>query len=180
MSVADDIEKVLLTAEELDELTTRLAAKIDRDYPTKRKLILVGILKGSFIFLADLARKLSHPVEFDFIRARSYGGGTTSSGTVVFELNCGDIKDADVLVVEDILDSGRTLAAIRDNLADRGAHSVRVCVLLDKPSRRVVEFKPDYIGAAIPDEFVVGYGLDYDERYRHLPYIGVLKSSVYR
>ena len=182
-----DIEKILLTEQQLDEITTRLAEQIRKDYTPadgsarERKLIVVAVMKGSVFFYVDLVRKLGMPVELDFIKASSYYAGTTSTGQlkIALDLKRDDYENIDILLVEDIVDSGRTLKALTENLRGRGAHSVRAAALLDKPSRREVEYSADYIGAAIPDEFVVGYGLDYDEHYRNLPYVGVLSPRVY-
>ena len=179
---ASDIEQVLLSAEELDAITERLAGEIRRDYENApRPLVLVCVLKGSIVFTADLMRKLRIPVELECIKASSYGSGSVSSGTlkISYDINRQDYKDLDILLVEDIVDSGRTLSQLTSDLRARGARSVRTCSLLDKPSRRVVDFSADYVGRVIPDAFVVGYGLDYDERYRNLPYVGILKKSVY-
>ena len=132
--------------------------------------------------MGELMKKITVPVEIDFMRVSSYGGGTKSSGNVniVLDLLRDDLNECDIVIVEDIIDSGRTLSYLSDYLELKGARSVRTCTLLDKPSRREVDFKADYIGCEIPDEFVVGFGLDYDEKYRALPYVGVLKEEVYR
>ena len=182
-----DIEKILLTEQQLDEITTRLADEIRRAYmpadgsDRTRKLIVVAVMKGSVFFYVDLVRKLNMPLELDFVKVSSYYAGTASSGQLKIHLDLkrDDYENIDILLVEDIVDSGRTLHCLTENLRGRGAHSVRTATLLDKPSRREVDYKADYIGAEIPDEFVVGYGLDFDEKYRDLPYIGVLKSEVY-
>lgn len=182
-----DIDHVLLSEEQIDEVITRLADQINRDYtPSPNvihpcKLIVVAVMKGSVFFYADLIKKLNVPVELDFVKVSSYYAGTRSSGQLKIHLDLkrDDYEKIDILLVEDIVDSGRTLAALTENLRGRGANSVRTVTLLDKPSRREVDYKADYIGAEIPDEFVVGYGLDFDEKYRDLSYIGVLKSEVY-
>lgn len=176
------IERVLVSEEEIAETVGRLAAEIDRDYSSPdNRLVLVCILKGSIVFMGDLMKRLTVPVEIDCMKVSSYGGGTTTSGSVKIHLDITrtDISDCDLLVVEDIIDSGCTLSYLTDYLKLKGAKSVRTCTLLDKPSRRRVDFTPDYVGIEIPDEFAVGYGLDYDERFRALPYVGVLKPSVY-
>ena len=131
--------------------------------------------------MGDLMKKIKTPVEIDCMKVSSYGAGTESSGKIHITLDLirPDIEECDLLIVEDIIDSGRTLKYLTDYLMFKGARSVKTCTLLDKPSRRVVEFVPDYIGLEIPDEFVVGYGLDYDEKYRALPYVGILKPEVY-
>lgn len=182
-----DITSILLTPEQIKETVARVAAQIDRDYtpsdgqPRKRKLIVVAVMKGSVFFYVDLVRAITVPVELDFVKVSSYYAGTSSSGQLKIHLDLkrDDYENIDVLLVEDIVDSGRTLKALTENLRGRGAASVRTVTLLDKPSRREVEFTADYIGAEVPDEFVVGYGLDYDERYRDLPYVGVLDPHVY-
>jgi hypoxanthine phosphoribosyltransferase len=142
---------------------------------------MVVILKGSMPFAAELMKRLPLPLELEFMKVSSYGAGTKTSGEikVSLDLNRDDLQDIDLLVVEDIVDSGRTLSRLTTLLRNRNAHSVRTCTLLDKPSRREVDFTPDFRGAVIPDEFVVGYGLDYDEKYRNLPFVGVLKREVY-
>ena len=177
-----DVAKILVSAEELDKITTRLAAEIDRDYsaPDKR-LILVCILKGSIVFMGDLMKKITVPVEIDCMKASSYGAGTVTTGTVNIHLDLirPDLDKCDLLIIEDIIDSGVTLSYLTKYLKGKGAKSVRTCTLLDKPSRRKVDFTPDYCGTEIPDEFVVGYGLDFDEKYRALPYVGVLRPEVY-
>ncbi len=177
-----DIAKVLISAEELDKTVSRLAAEIDRDYNRPDKnLVLVCILKGSIVFMGDLMKKLKTPLEIDCMKVSSYGAGTVSSGSVHIYLDIirPDLSGCDFLIIEDIIDSGNTLSYLVGYLKHKGARSVRTCTLLDKPSRRAVDFTPDYIGLEIPDEFVVGYGLDYAEKYRALPYIGVLKPEVY-
>ena len=177
-----DMAKILVTEEQIDEITTRIAKEIDRDYAGEDKnLILVCILKGSIVFMGDLMKKITVPVEIDCIKASSYGAGTVTTGTINIHLDLvrPDLDKCDLLIVEDIIDSGLTLSYLTKYLLGKGARSVKTCTMLDKPSRRRVEFTPDYCGAEIPDEFVVGYGLDYNERYRALPYIGVLHPSVY-
>ena len=182
-----DIDHVLLSEQAIDDIVTRLADRINRDYAPSPsairpfKLIVVAVMKGSVFFYTDLIKKLNVPVELDFVKVSSYYAGTRSSGQLKIHLDLkrDDYENIDILLVEDIVDSGRTLLALTENLKGRGAHSVRTVTLLDKPSRREVDFTADYIGAEIPDEFVVGYGLDYADRYRNLPYIGVLKPEVY-
>ena len=177
-----DIEKTLVPEEELDAITTRLAKEIDRDYGAPNKhLLMVCILKGSIVFMGDLMKKLTIPVEIDCMKVSSYGTGTVSSGTIhiILDLIRSDLPNCDILIIEDIIDSGTTLAYLTEYLKLKGARSVRTCTLLDKPSRRKVDYAPDYCGLEIPDEFVVGYGLDYAERYRTLPYVGILKPEVY-
>ena len=177
-----DVERILVSEEELDATVTRIAGQIDADYSgDDKKLVLLCILKGSIVFMGDLMKKITVPVEIDCMKVSSYGAGTVSTGNINIRLDVtrSDISTCDFLIVEDIIDSGRTLSYLTDYLKLKGAKSVRTCTLLDKPSRRVVEFTPDYVGLEIPDEFVVGYGLDYDEKYRALPYVGVLKPEVY-
>ena len=177
-----DVEKILVSEEELDRLTTRIAAEIDRDYSSPDKnLVLVCVLKGSIVFMGELMKKITVPVEIDCMKVSSYGSGTSSSGSVNIHLDLmrPDLSKCDILIVEDIIDSGITLTYLTNYLLGKGARSVRTCTLLDKPSRRRVEFTPDYCGTEIPDEFVVGYGLDYDEKYRALPYVGVLSPKVW-
>lgn len=174
------IEKILVSEEEIDAIVTRIAAEIDRDYKDKN-LVLLCILKGSIVFMGDLMKKITVPLEIDCMRVSSYGAGTESSGNINIALDLirPDICECDILIVEDIIDSGKTLQYLTGYLLHKGARSVKTCTLLDKPSRRVVELTPDYVGCEIPDEFVVGYGLDYAEKYRALPFVGVLKPEVY-
>ena len=177
-----DVAKILLSGEEIDRITTRLAKGIDRDYQSDdKRLILVCILKGSIVFMGDLMKKITVPLEIDCMKASSYGAGTVTTGTVNIHLDLirPDLDKCDLLIIEDIIDSGVTLSYLTKYLLGKGARSVRTCTLLDKPSRRKVDFTPDYCGAEIPDEFVIGYGLDYDEKYRALPYVGVLRPEVY-
>ncbi len=177
-----DVERILLSEQELDALVTGLAAQLDRDYAGEdMRLVLLCILKGSVVFMGDLMKKITVPVEIDFMRVSSYGSGTETTGNIdiILDLKRRDIDRCDILIVEDIIDSGRTLSHLARYLKMKGAKSVKTCTLLDKPSRREVAFTPDYVGREIPDEFVVGYGLDYDEKFRALPYVGVLKPSVY-
>jgi hypoxanthine phosphoribosyltransferase len=180
--VNNAIAKILVSEAELEATVTRLAAQIDADYKgSDKKLVLLCILKGSIVFMGDLMKKLTVPVEIDCMKVSSYGAGTESTGQIHIALDLirPDISECDLLIVEDIIDSGVTLSHLTKYLALKGAHSVRTCTLLDKPSRRRVEFVPDHCGFEIPDEFVVGYGLDYAEMYRALPFVGVLKPEVY-
>ena len=177
-----DIERILVSEEEINDIVRRIADEIDRDYAgDDSKLVLLCILKGSVVFMGELMKRVHVPVEIDFMKVSSYGNETVSSGTVniILDFLRKDIKTCDILIVEDIIDSGRTLSYLSEYLRLKGAKSVRTCTLLDKPDRREVDFEPDYTGKVIPDEFVVGYGLDYDEAYRALPYVGVLRRSVY-
>lgn len=177
--IENDIEKVFFSKEDLEKMVQRIGAQISKDYEGKN-LTLVSILKGSVVFMADLMRAITIPCEIDFMCVSSYGSGTKSSGNVkiIKDLDI-DLHGKDLLLVEDILDSGRTLSHVRKMLEQRNPSSIKVCTLLDKPERREAEIYADYFGDYVPDEFVVGYGLDYDEKYRNLPYIGVLKSEIY-
>lgn len=174
-----DISQVLVTKEELDAINKRLGAQITKDFQGKN-LLVIGILKGSIYFMTDLTRYIDLPLKLDFLAVSSYGSSTRSSGAVKIVKDI-DINLAgyDVLLVEDILDSGRTLDYVSRMLSTRGANSISIVTLLDKPERRVVDLHPDYVGCDVPDEFVVGYGLDYDQKYRNLPYIGALKREIY-
>ena len=178
----NDIKSILITEAELDEITTRLAKQITEDYKNStKKLVILTILKGSFVFSADLVRKIDLPMEFEFMKVSSYGSDTVSSGNLKISLDISrnDLADLDILIIEDIIDSGFTLSNLKEYLKEKGAASVKVCALLDKPSRRKLPIKAEYMGTEIPDEFVVGYGLDYDEKYRHLRYVGILSPHVY-
>lgn len=167
--------RVLLTEKEVDDRIQAIGDQISRDYAGK-ELHLVCVLKGGSFFMCELAKRITIPVSLDFMSVSSYGSATKSSGVVKIVKDLDDpIKDKDVLVVEDIVDSGRTLSYLLDMLKDRKPNSLHLCTLLDKPDRRVVDVKVDYTGFQIPDEFVVGYGLDYDQKYRNLPYIGVVE-----
>jgi hypoxanthine phosphoribosyltransferase len=175
----DDVEEILLTEEQIQvrvgELGRQLAADYDGRFP-----VLVSVLKGSIVFLADLVRSMPVPLSIDLMELSCYGASTESSGQVrILKDLSGPIKGRDVIVVEDIIDTGLTLNYLLKYLHDRGPATVRICCLLDKPARRLAEIDIDYRGFTIDDRFVIGYGLDYDERYRNLPYIGVLKPSVY-
>ncbi len=178
-----DVAKILVSTEEIDAITTRIAAEIDRDYAeSDKRLLLLCILKGSIVFMGDLMKKITVPVEIDCMKVSSYGSGTATTGSVNIHLDLirKDLDKIDILIIEDIVDSGVTLSYLTKYLIGKGAKSVRTCTLLDKPSRRKVEFTPDYVGKEIPDEFVIGYGLDYDEKYRALPFVGVLAPEVYQ
>ena len=181
MNMSDSIKEVLYTEEQLQARVKELGAQITKDYADKDKILLVSVLRGSYIFMADLSRAIDLPCLIDFMVVSSYGAGTKTSGEirVSLDLNREDLPDTDLLIVEDIVDSGRTLSRLSELLRHRNAHSVRAVTLLDKPSRREVPFQPDFCGAEVPDEFVVGYGLDYNETYRNLPFVGVLRRSVY-
>lgn len=177
-----DLSSILITKEELDAITTTLAEKITQDYKNSTKpLMMVIILKGSINFASDLMRKIPLPMSIEFMKVSSYGAGTKQSGEIKvhLDLKTDNLENYEILIIEDIVDSGRTLSRLTRLLRGRCAESVKTCTLLDKPSRREVEFIPDYCGKVIPDEFVVGYGLDYAEKYRNLPYIGILDPKVY-
>ena len=172
--MADKI-RVLLTEEEVNKKISEVAAQINKDYEGK-EVHLICILKGGVFFTCELAKRLTIPVSLDFMSVSSYGSDTKSSGVVKIVKDLDEsLKDKEVIVVEDIVDSGRTLSYLLEMLKDRGPASLRLCTLLDKPERRVIDVHVDYTGFNIPDEFVVGYGLDYDQRYRNLPYIGVVE-----
>ena len=181
----NDLERLLFTAEDLAEMNARLGARISADFApliaAGKKLIFVPILKGSIMFAADLARALTVPAELEFMKVSSYGAAAKTSGEIKInlDLNRDDLEDAIVLIVEDIVDSGRTLSRLTQMLSHRGAYKVSTVTMLDKPCRREVAFTPDYVGFTIPDGFVVGYGLDFDQKYRTLPYIGILKPEIY-
>ncbi|MCI8381597.1 MAG: hypoxanthine phosphoribosyltransferase [Lachnospiraceae bacterium] len=167
--------RVLLTEEDVDRRIQEIGDQISRDYEG-RQVHLICVLKGGSFFMCELAKRITVPVSLDFMSVSSYGSATKSSGVVRIVKDLDEpLKDKDVLVVEDIVDSGRTLSYLLEMLKDRGPKSVRLCTLLDKPERRVVDVHVDYTCFQIPDEFVVGYGLDYDQRYRNLPYIGVVE-----
>ena len=181
-NINDDIDYVMISEEEIQRLVKKVADMIDADYPDPhKKLLLLCILKGSVVFMGDLMKTIKRPVEIDFMKVSSYGSGTVSSGNVniLLDIHRGDMQDLDIVIIEDIIDSGKTMKYLTQYLKNKGARSIRVAALLDKPSRRSVDFEADYIGVKIDDLFVVGYGLDYDERYRALPYSGIMKTEVY-
>lgn len=175
----DDIQEILISKERIRRAIKKIGLQIDRDYKDKN-LLLVSVLKGSIVFMADLIRAISLPCQIDFMAVSSYGSGTTSSGAVKIlkDLDI-DLEGFDVLIVEDILDSGKTLSYILEILKSRNPASLKICTLFDKPERRQVDLDADYKGFRVPDKFIVGYGLDYDEFYRNLPYVAVLKPEVY-
>ena len=174
-----DLERILFSQEALEERVSEIGAQIDRDF-AGREPMLISVLRGSFIFMADLVRQIHLPCTVDFMAVSSYGAGTSSSGQVRIIKDLSDqIEGRDVIVVEDILDSGNTLSYLLKILENRHPASIRLCTLLDKPDRRVKPVEVHYSGFTIPDAFVVGYGLDYAEKYRNLPYIGILKPRVY-
>ncbi len=175
----NDIEKVLLTEEEISKKISELGASISNDYKDKN-LLMVSVLKGSVIFMADLMRAITIPCQIDFMSVSSYGSGVKTSGVVkiIKDLDV-ELEGKDLLIVEDILDSGKTLEYLKSILIERKPNSIKICTLLDKPERRQADVFADYKGFHVPDKFVVGYGLDYNEKYRNLPYIGILKPCVY-
>lgn len=175
----DDIREVLFSEEKLAGIVRGIGARISEDYRDKN-LLMVSVLKGSVVFMADLMRAINIPCSIDFMAVSSYGSGLKTSGVVkiIKDLDI-NLKGYDLLVVEDILDSGLTLSYILELLQSRSPKSIRLCTLFDKPDRRTVDIKADYVGTVVPDEFIVGYGLDYDEKYRNLPFVGILKPEVY-
>ena len=174
-----DILDILISQEELQEKVASLGQQIRADY-TGKNLLMVGVLKGSAVFMADLMRAVDLPCRIDFIAVSSYGAGTVTSGKIkmIKDLDI-DLREWELLLVEDILDSGITLTHLKELMESRGAKSVKVCTLLDKPEGRRVAIVPDYFGFTVPNHFLVGYGLDYNEKYRNLPYVGILKEEVY-
>ncbi len=179
-SMHQDIDHILVSEEDLQAKVAELGAQISADYEGK-DLLLVSILKGAVVFMADLMRAVSTPCGIDFMVVSSYGGANTSSTglvKIIKDLDQ-DLSGKDVLIVEDILDTGITLSHLMPMLQMRKPNSLRLCTILSKPSRRKADIEPDYCGFEVPDEFVVGYGLDYDEKYRNLPYVGVLKPEIY-
>lgn len=174
-----DVDQVLITEQQLDERIKEMGHQIAEDYQGE-PLTIVGILKGAVIFFADLARAIDLPLQMDFMSVSSYGSGTTSSGVVkiIKDLDA-DVTGRHILLVEDIIDTGITLAYLKEYLSNRGARSVKICTLLDKPTRREKAVHVDYIGFTMPDEFLIGYGVDYAENYRNLPYVASLRRSVY-
>lgn len=178
-SIEQDVDQILISEEELQQRVAEMGAEITKDYENKN-LILVGVLKGANIFLADLARAIKCRLQLDFIVASSYGSGAVSSGKVnIIKDLQGDLTGKDILLVEDIIDTGLTLYELKKYLEGRGAASVKLCTLLDKPERRKAHVHVDYVGYQVPDEFIIGYGIDYAEYYRNLPYIASLKREIY-
>ena len=179
MSIHDDIERVLITEEQIRSRIAELGEELTRDYADKNPIFL-GVLRGVVIFYADMVRAVPIPCEFDFMAVSSYGSGTQSSGNINISKDMTiDVHGRHVVILEDILDTGRTLQAVCRLLEHRGVASLRICALLDKPARRTVDITADYTGFTVPNEFVVGYGLDYNDQYRNLPYVGVLKPEIY-
>jgi hypoxanthine phosphoribosyltransferase len=179
MDIKNDISEILFSAEDLRTIVKGIANNISSDYAGKAPLF-IGVLKGSFVFMSDLVRELDIPCHIDFLAVSSYANASFSSGAVrILKDTDTDICGKDVILIEDILDSGLTLSYIKGILEKRKPGSLKVCTLLDKPQRRKVQFDADYTGAVVPDKFIVGYGLDYAEKYRNLPYIAALTPSVY-
>ena len=175
----EHVESILYSEEQLRQRVRELGAQITADYAGKEP-VLASVLRWSYIFMADLTRAIDLPVTVDFMAVSSYGAGTKSSGQVEIKKDLSDsIEGRDLIIVEDILDSGNTLFYLMEILKARKPASIRICTLMDKPDRRTQPIVADYVGFTIPDAFVVGYGLDYDEKYRNLPYVGILKPSVY-
>ena len=176
--MAGKIGRILITEDELKKKVKELGEQITRDYEGK-SLLLVGILKGSVVFMADLMREIKTDCKIDFMSVSSYGSGTVTSGEVQIILDLRKpVQNYDLVIVEDILDSGVTRSYLRQLLSARGPKSIKICTLLDKPDRRKRDIKPDYCGFTIPDEFVIGYGLDVDEKYRNLPYVGIFEPDA--
>ncbi len=176
----NDVESVLLSEKQLAKRIEEIGAQITADYAGK-EILMIGVLRGAVIFMADLARSIKVPVAIDFMAVSSYGAGTTSSGVVRILKDLDEnVEGKHILVVEDIIDSGLTLNYLLDNLKSRKPASIKLCTLLNKPERRKVEVKIDYNGFDVPDYFVIGYGLDYAEKYRNLPFIGILKPEIYK
>ena len=175
----EHVESILYSEEQLRQRVKELGGQITADYAGKEP-VLASVLRGSYIFMADLTRAIDLPVTVDFMAVSSYGAGTKSSGQVEIKKDLSDsIEGRDLIIVEDILDSGNTLFYLMEILKARKPASIRICTLMDKPERRTQPIVADYVGFTIPDAFVVGYGLDYSEKYRNLPYVGILKPSVY-
>lgn len=173
-----DIKEILVSTEEISEICERLGREISNDYKDKN-LLLVSVLKGGVVFMADLMRNITCDCKIDFLSVSSYSG-TKTTGHVAFKKDLDlDPEGCDILIVEDILDSGLTLSYLKKVLADRNANSIKVCTFLDKPTNHKTDINADYVGKVVPDEFVVGYGLDYNEKYRNLPYVAVLSPEVY-
>lgn len=179
-----DVERILFTEEEINLRIEQLSQQISDDYKNvvdeKNPLVIIGTLRGAVIFFADIVRKIDLPMEFDFVSMSSYRNSTISSGEVEIRKDI-DLKleSRHILIIEDIIDSGRSMQVLKNRLAKEKPASMKICALLDKPSRRVTDVTVDYCGFEVPDEFIVGYGLDYAQRYRNLPYVGILKREIY-
>lgn len=170
------VGKVLFTKEQIEARAAEIGAQISKDYEGE-PVYLVGTLRGAVVWMADIMKNITNDTEIDFIMASSYGSGTTTSGVVKVKKDLeGDIYGKNVIIIEDIVDTGTTLKYLREQLADRNPKSIRICTLLDKPSRRVADIEADYVGFSIENLFVIGYGLDYDQKYRNLPYVGYIEG----
>lgn len=179
--ISEDIERVLISEDEIQARCKELAGQIEADYEEKRIVpIVIGLLKGSVPFMAELIKYFRHPIEIDFMSVSSYSGSESIGDVKINKDTDLSVKGKNVLIVEDIVDTGRTIREVRRLLENKGANDVRIVSLLDKPDRRVVDIEADYVGFTVPNEFVVGYGLDFNQCYRNLPYIGVLKEEAYR
>lgn len=175
-----NVERILVSEQEIIDRSKELGAMITQDYQAKEPPLMVALLKGSVPFLAELIKHIDLNIEFDFMDVSSYEGTESTGEIKVIKDLDRSIKNAEILIVEDIVDTGRTLKTVKEMLQNKGAAAVRVVTLLDKPERRVVELKADYVGFEIPNEFVIGYGLDFNQKYRNLPYIGILKEECYK
>ena len=176
----NDIKYVLVNAEEIQEITKKLGKQISQDYAGK-DLVVIGMLKGATPFMMDLLKSITLPVTIDFIQISSYHGGTHSTNAIIFKKDIDtDVRGKHVLIVDDIVDTAKTIKKVLNIFEDRGVESIELCCLLDKPEGRVVDYEPKYAGKVIPNEFVVGYGLDFNEYYRNLPYVGVVKEEMYK
>ena len=187
-SLSDDISEVVFTADQLEKIVSEVAIKITDRYRDKvllngEKLVILGVLNGSFQFVSDLVKKIDLPIEIEFMFASSYGNGTTSAGEVAVQIGKNpevlDDPDTNIIIVEDIVDSGNTLAKLLTYMKNKNNKSVALCALFDKPERRETHVDVDFVGARVPNGFIVGYGLDYSEKYRNLPYVGILKKEIY-
>jgi len=178
--MTQDIKNILYSKEDIQSKVTSIANRINNDYQELDNILLIGVLKGANVFMCDLMREINLPIKIDFIAASSYGHSTESSGIVkiIKDLDY-SIEGMNVIIVEDIIDTGLTLKYLTENFKSRNPSSLEICTLLDKPERRLVEIEVKYIGYQIPDEFIVGYGIDFAEKYRNLPYIATLKESTY-
>lgn len=176
----DIVKEILVSSEQITEVTKKLGQQISADYAGKQ-LVLVGMLKGAMPFMMELTKNITIPLEMDFVQASSYHGGTSSSATVVFKKDIDtSVSGKHVILVDDIVDTARTVTKVLEIFKERGALSIEMCCMLDKPEGRVVPYQPKYVGVVIPNEFVIGYGLDYNEYYRNLPYVAIVKEEVYK
>lgn len=176
----DIVKEILVSSEQITEVTKKLGQQISADYAGKQ-LVLVGMLKGAMPFMMELTKNITIPLEMDFVQASSYHGGTSSSTTVVFKKDIDtSVSGKHVILVDDVVDTARTVTKVLEIFKERGALSIEMCCMLDKPEGRVVPYQPKYVGVVIPNEFVIGYGLDYNEYYRNLPYVAIVKEEVYK